>query len=86
MLSDVSQCQACHMEEGTHRLYHYETGGLRKVGAKSEHLKEGVEMAKGYCDAVKANGTGPFQYEKVGDGEAQKVEHASRRLPGPCGH
>ena len=60
--SDESECQACHKEEGTekHRLYHcpewYEgqTGdsrGIQKVGAKSENLKKGVEVAKRYCHA-----------------------------------
>ena len=33
--------------------------------------------------SVKANGTLPCQYEKVGVGEAQELGFASRRLQGP---
>ena len=60
--SDESECQACHKEEGTerHRLYHYpkwhadQKGyprGLQKVAARSQNLKERVELAKRYCYA-----------------------------------
>ena len=51
------------------RMVRGQTGdpsGLQKVGAKSGNLKEGVDMAKRYCNAVKADGTGSLQYEKVG--------------------
>ena len=54
--SDVSQCQACHMEQGTekHRLYRCpEWHAVRRdilvhqeVGAKGENVKERMEMAK----------------------------------------
>ena len=60
--SGESKCQACHKEEGTekHRLYHcpewYEVRReilevFQKVGVESKNLKEGVEVAKGYCCA-----------------------------------
>ena len=60
--SDVSQCQACKKEQGTekHRLYHcpqwYEVRREipevhKKVGAKNQNLKEGVEVAKRYRGA-----------------------------------
>ena len=55
--SDESKCQACHNVEGTekHKLHRCpewcevrrEITDLQKVGAKSENLKEGVEIAKG---------------------------------------
>ena len=60
--SDVSQCQACHKEEGTekHRLYHcpewYEGRRVipetfRKLEQKAGTSKKGVEAAKRYCFA-----------------------------------
>ena len=49
--SDVSQCQACQLEEGTekHRLHHCpEWYEIKKVGAKGENVEERVEVAKRY--------------------------------------
>ena len=57
--SGVSQCQACHKEDGTekHKLYHCPewheirreiSGGLQKVGAKSEKFEERTDVAKRY--------------------------------------
>ena len=55
--SDVSQCQACQLEEGTekHRLYHCSERhairrdnpeSFRKVGAKDVNVEERMEVAK----------------------------------------
>ena len=55
--SDVRQCQACQLEEGTerHRLYHCPEWndirrdipqGFQEVGAKGENVKDRMEMAK----------------------------------------
>ena len=60
--SDESKCQACQKEVGTemHRLYRCsewhkvrlgDSRCFQKVEAKSKNLKEGVEVAKRYCDA-----------------------------------
>ena len=59
--SDIRQCQACQMEEGTekHRLYHCPewhavrrcSRVLQKVGAKGENVEERMEVAKRYCNA-----------------------------------
>ena len=60
--SDESKCRAWHKEEGTekHRLHHCpewnevrrgDSGCFQKVGAKSENLKGGVEVAKRHCNA-----------------------------------
>ena len=60
--SDVSQCRACQIEEGTekHRLYHcpewYEvrreiTEAFRKLEQKARTSKKECEVAKRYCCA-----------------------------------
>ena len=61
--SDDSKCQACYEEEGTekHRLHHcpewYEVRreipeAFKKVRAKSESLKKGVEVVKRYFSRI----------------------------------
>ena len=96
--SDVSQCQACQIEEGAekHRLHHcpewYEfrreiLEAFRKLGAKSKNLKEGVEVAKRYCHAPserKPMKQGPLQYDKVGVREAQNLEYSAETVQRPC--
>ena len=75
--SDVSQCQACHNEEGTEkrRLYHCSewheirreiSGGLLKVGKKRELRRKsgsGKEVSSRTL-SVKASGIGYFSMTK----------------------
>ena len=57
-----SECQACHKEKGTEKaqiiilpsMARDQKGyprGFQKVGAKSENIEGGVEVAKRYCRA-----------------------------------
>ena len=53
-----------------------EPRGFQKVGAKNENLKEGVEMAKRYCNAFtqwKSMEQGPFQKNKGGSLRSTRV-------------
>ena len=95
--SDESKCQACHKKEGSekHRLYHcpewHEVrrgipDAFRKWEQKARTSKEWkCKEVLLRIHSVKANGTGPLQYEKVGVREAQRFQgpRCNRRLS-PC--